>query len=77
MRKVSSDVVVGDGWQGSGGRQRPSRGPDSSAAYSEMVRLAQAAGFSSPAEMMIMQQQQLMTEYLRQLTPSSPRVEYP
>lgn len=58
---MSSDVVVGDGWQGSGGRQRPSRGPDSSAAYSEMVRLAQAAGFSSPAEMMIMQQQQLMT----------------
>lgn len=42
-------------------RTQPGRPPDSTAAYSEMVRLAQAAGFSSPAEMMIMQQQQLMT----------------
>lgn len=46
-------------------RAPPNRAPSAAdanaGAYSEMMRLAQAAGFSSPAEMMMMQQQQLMT----------------
>lgn len=37
------------------------RSNNGSNAYNEIVQLAQASGFSSPAEMLVMQQQQLMT----------------